>query len=103
MRGLLAVGPPPRGVGLLLRDARIVHTIGMRAAIAVAFLDDDLRVRAVRAVRPGRLAGPVRGARHVLEVAPDADLAVGDRLQLVTAPSEADPTSRAYLARAPVA
>ena len=103
MRGLLAIGPPPRGVAMLLRGAHVVHTVGMTGSLLVAFLDTELTVRAMRVVAEGRFVGPVRGASHVLEAAPDADLVVGERLQLVTAPSEADPTSRAYFASAPVA
>jgi hypothetical protein len=103
MRGLRAVGPPPPGVAMLLRRARVVHTFGMQAPILVAFLDAHLTLRATRLVRRRRLVGPVRGTRHVLECAPDAALAVGERLQLVTAPSEAEPTRRAYFASAPEA
>lgn len=101
-RGLLATGPLPRGHLLLLPRARVIHTIGVRGPVAVAFVDAAMRVVAVRGVGPGRVAGPVRGARHVVEAAEGADLRAGDALQLVGAPSEADPTSRAYFARAPV-
>jgi len=40
---------------LLLRPARSVHTVGMRFAIDVAHLDDELRVMSVTTMRPGRL------------------------------------------------
>lgn len=103
MRGLRAVGPPPPGVAMLLRRARVVHTFGMRAPILVAFLDAHLTLRAPRTGPTIRRPRTSRGARHVLECAPDADLAVGERLQLVTAPSEAEPTRRAYFASAPEA
>ena len=88
---------------MLLRGAHVVHTVRMTGSLLVAFLDADLTVRATRVVGEGRFVGPVRGACHVLEAAADADLVVGERLQLVTAPSEAEPTSRAYFASAPVA
>lgn len=52
---------------LLLSPARGVHTLGMRFAIDVAFLDRELRVVAVRTMRPGRLGLPRPSARHVLE------------------------------------
>mgnify|MGYP006268091159 CR=1 FL=1 len=101
MRGLAAVGPLPERHALLLPRARVVRSAGTRCV--VAFLDADLRVVAVRRLRPWRLAGPVRGARHVLEASEVADLRAGEALQLVGAPSEAEPTSRAYFARTPVA
>ncbi|MGW5475913.1 DUF192 domain-containing protein [Streptomyces sp. NPDC004008] len=52
---------------LLLSPARSVHTLGMRFAIDVAYLDRDLRVVAVRTMRPGRIGLPRPWARHVLE------------------------------------
>jgi uncharacterized membrane protein (UPF0127 family) len=66
-----------RGRGLLGRDGidgalwlpgvRSVHTVGMRFAIDVAWLDADGRVLRVRTVRPGRATGWVRSAAGVLE------------------------------------
>jgi len=52
---------------LLLTPASAVHTMGMRFAIDVAYLDRKLRVLAVRTMRPGRIGLPRFGARHVLE------------------------------------
>jgi len=52
---------------LLLSPARSVHTLGMRFAIDVAYLDRKLRVMAVRTMRPGRIGLPRPRARHVLE------------------------------------
>lgn len=52
---------------LLLSRARAVHTLGMRFAIDVAYLDRTLRVVAVRTMRPGRIGLPRARARHVLE------------------------------------
>lgn len=101
-RGLLATGPLPRGHLLLLPRARVIHTFGLRAPIEVAFVDAHMRVIAVRRVGPGRVAGPVRGTCHVIETEAGTGLRAGDALQLVGAPSEADPTSRAYFASAPV-
>lgn len=73
----IAASGPARRHGLLERDglagaillspAASVHTIGMRFAIDVAFLDRDLRVRNVLTMRPGRLGLPRLRARHVLE------------------------------------
>ncbi len=52
---------------LLLSPANGVHTLGMRFAIDVAYLDRELRVLAVRTMRPGRLGLPRLRARHVIE------------------------------------
>jgi uncharacterized protein len=53
--------------GLHLAGARSVHTLGMKFALDVAFLSDDLVV--VRLVRmpPWRLSLPRRGVRSVLQ------------------------------------
>jgi uncharacterized membrane protein (UPF0127 family) len=52
---------------LLLSPASSVHTLGMRFAIDVAYLDRKSRVLAVRTMRPGRVGLPRPLARHVLE------------------------------------
>ncbi|MET8855226.1 DUF192 domain-containing protein [Streptomyces sp. NPDC004579] len=52
---------------LLLAPASSVHTMGMRFAIDVAYLDRSSRVLAVRTMRPGRLGLPRPRARRVLE------------------------------------
>lgn len=52
---------------LLLTPATSVHTVRMRFAIDVAYLDRRLRVLAVRTMPPGRLGRPRLRARHVLE------------------------------------
>ncbi|MEU6319699.1 DUF192 domain-containing protein [Streptomyces sp. NPDC047009] len=52
---------------LLLSPASAVHTLGMRFPIDVAYLDQELRVVAVRTMPPGRIGLPRLRARHVLE------------------------------------
>jgi uncharacterized membrane protein (UPF0127 family) len=52
---------------MLLSPAGSVHTFRMRIPIDVAYLDRDLRVLAVRTMRPGRLGLPRLRSRHVLE------------------------------------
>ncbi|WP_327431349.1 DUF192 domain-containing protein [Streptomyces sp. NBC_01236] len=52
---------------LLLGPASSVHTLGMRIAIDVAYLDRKSRVLAVRTMRPGRVGLPRPRARRVLE------------------------------------
>jgi len=71
MRGLLGCRALPAGHGMLLERCGAIHTIGMRFAIDVVFLDRTWRVcRICRNVRPGRLmvAGGW-GAARALEVA----------------------------------
>ena len=52
---------------LLLTPASSVHTVRMRFAIDVAYLDRRLRVLVVRTMPPGRIGRPRLLARHVLE------------------------------------
>jgi uncharacterized membrane protein (UPF0127 family) len=52
---------------LLLTPAGSIHTLRMRFAIDVAYLDRRLRVLAVRTMPPGRFGRPRLRSRHVLE------------------------------------
>jgi uncharacterized membrane protein (UPF0127 family) len=52
---------------LLLSPASAVHTLGMRFAIDVAYLDRKFRVLAVRTMKPGRMGRPRPRSRHILE------------------------------------
>jgi uncharacterized membrane protein (UPF0127 family) len=83
-RGLL--GKKSFEGAMLLRHTRSVHTVGMRFAIDVAFLSDDLRVVAVTTLRRQRVALPRRGGRCVLEAQAGAfarwQLVAGDQLEL---------------------
>ncbi len=71
---------------MLLPHTRAVHTLGMRFAIDVAFLDKELVVVATTTMRPWRLGHPRRRGRCVLEAEAGAfarwGLAPGDRLEL---------------------
>ena len=64
-RGLL--GRDGCNGAMLLAGCRSVHSLGMRFAIDVAFLDENLRVVKIVQLPRNRLAWPVRGARSVLE------------------------------------
>ncbi|WP_309098037.1 DUF192 domain-containing protein [Streptomyces sp.] len=64
-RGLL--GRESLDGAMLLSPAGSVHTFRMRMAIDVAYLDRELRVIAVRTMRPGRLGMPRLRSRHVVE------------------------------------
>ncbi|MEV0257454.1 DUF192 domain-containing protein [Streptomyces sp. NPDC050732] len=57
---------------LLLTPASGVHTLRMRFAIDVAYLDREWRVLSVRTMRPGRIGVPRPRARHVIEAAAGA-------------------------------
>ena len=84
MRGLLGRHDLPAGEGVWLRPAGSIHTLFMRFAIDVVFLDRDDRVcRIAESVAPWRFAA-ARGARSVLELrageAQRRGIAVGDTL-----------------------
>ena len=70
---------------LLLVPARSVHSIGMRFAIDVAWLDRDLTVLRTRRLARNRLTRPVLHAHAMLEADAGAfarwDLSVGDQLE----------------------
>jgi uncharacterized protein len=71
---------------LLLRPARSVHTIGMRFAIDVAYLDGDLVVVDLATMKAGRLGMPRLKARAVVEAEAGAfggwNLQVGQQLEM---------------------
>jgi len=70
MRGLLGCHGLGSGAGLLIESCGAVHTVGMRFALDLVFLDAQWRVVAcVPGVRPGRwcVTGG-RRARRVVEV-----------------------------------
>ena len=70
----------------MLRPAKSVHTIGMRFPIDVAFCDRELRVLAVRTLRPHRMTAPRPKAKVVIEAEAGAferwRLRPGDQLEL---------------------
>jgi len=56
LRGLLGRPPPPKGCALLIERCGSVHTVGMRYALDLIFLDKNRCVtRVVRNVPPNRL------------------------------------------------
>jgi uncharacterized membrane protein (UPF0127 family) len=69
-RGLLGRPQLQPGEGMMINECRLVHTVGMRYPLDLAFLDDDGQVKKlVRDVHPARLAGSLH-ARRTLELAP---------------------------------
>ena len=76
--GLLGQTGLPPGSGLLLVPCTSVHTVGMRFALDVAFLDGRGRVVHTRSgLRPGRLAIGREMVRAILEL-PVGTLAATD-------------------------
>lgn len=70
-RGLLARPPLEAGEGMLLLRCASVHTVGMRRAIDVAFLDREGRVvRSISRLEPWRLGLGGARAAHALELPP---------------------------------
>lgn len=66
--GLMGRGSLGQDECLLIRSCGSIHTFFMRFPIDVAFLDGDGHVLSIReGLRPWRVAGPVRGARAVIE------------------------------------
>jgi uncharacterized protein len=93
MVGLLNRRALRDGEGLLLDRCYGIHTIGMRFAIDVLFLDQDLRVlRTVEALPPWRTCA-VKRAVYVLELPLGAirrtRTEAGDQIQLRTADAAA--------------
>ena len=87
LTGLLGRARLPEGEALIFPACRSIHTIGMRFAIDVLFVDRDWRVVALKSqVRPWRVVLPVRKAWGVVETPPgtiaQTRVAIGDRLCL---------------------
>ena len=67
--GLLGRAGLQRGEGLVLPRCNSIHTIGMRFAIDVIFVDRAWHVVALRRnVGPGQVLWPVLGASSVIEL-----------------------------------
>lgn len=69
-RGLLGRPALQAGEGMLIRECRLVHTLGMRYALDLVFLDNSGSIKKlVGNLRPGRMAGSLH-AHQTLELAP---------------------------------
>jgi uncharacterized protein len=83
LRGLLARPRLASGEGMLLLGCPSVHTVGMRYAIDVAFLDAEGRVvRSIERLEPWRVGVGGAGAVHALE------LPAGRLVETGTAPGQ---------------
>lgn len=78
---------PAEGEALVFRSCSSLHTFGMRFALDILFLDEGLRVLAVRpAVGPGRAVLGPKGTGWSLEMPANARverLRVGDTVSFV--------------------
>jgi len=71
LKGLLGRASLPPQQGLLIRPCHSVHTLGMRFAIGVVFLNADNEIlKILPELVPGRLSPVVKGSRQVLELHP---------------------------------
>ena len=86
--GLLARTTIRPDEGVWITSCKAIHTIGMRVAIDVIFVNSEGRViRAVHDVKPNRIALSCPGAKAVVELGSGAlhevDVLPGDLLELV--------------------
>ena len=91
MKGLLGRPGLAPGEGMLLRPANSIHTLGMKFAIDVAFVDRRGIVRrVVEAMPPGRFGPLVVGSAYIIEAAADefknSGTVAGDRLKVEDCP-----------------
>lgn len=92
LRGLLGRSSLPGNEGLLITPCKQIHTVGMRFAIDVVFLDKHgVVVSCVHDLKSSRFAS-ARGARHTLELAAGAisklKITAGDQLSWTPIPTE---------------
>ncbi len=85
LKGLLGRRELPVGRGMLLKPANSIHTIGMKFAIDVLFLDrNGIILKIIDNMPSGRISPLIAGAKCVIETA-GGELAlkapaVGDKL-----------------------
>ncbi len=85
--GLMGRPSLPADTGLLIPRCNSIHTGFVRFPLDIVFLDSDCRVvRIVTSLAPWRIAGPVRGAKSVLELSEGTlrqkQVAVGQRYRV---------------------
>ena len=67
-RGLMLKKSLDSGEGLLLKNCSSIHCFFMRFTIDAVYLDKEMSVVAVECVKPWRIGGFYKGAKHVLEL-----------------------------------
>ena len=79
--GVLGRGSLPIGEGLWLPGVASVHTVGVRFALDLLFLDAEMRtIKTVPNVPPGRWLVRASGAAHTLELGAGTLAAAGNVL-----------------------
>jgi len=69
MIGLLRHNKLPQGCAMLLKPCSSIHTVGMKFALDVIFLDREMRVvRSARGIKPNRFVLGGRGAYMTVEM-----------------------------------
>jgi uncharacterized membrane protein (UPF0127 family) len=68
-RGLLGRDALDPTHAFVLARCRSVHSVGMRFPIDIVAFDAEWSVVHIRALPPGRIGWPRRGARHIVETA----------------------------------
>jgi uncharacterized membrane protein (UPF0127 family) len=81
LRGLAGLPRLPPGRALLLPGCRSVHTLGMRFALDLVWLDGAGRVLRVDAAVPPRRVRTCRAARAVVETAAGGGAALAAQLE----------------------
>ena len=86
--GLLVLRPLEVSEGLLIKDCRSIHTVGMRYNIDAVFIDSEGRVIAIfKDMAPFRFSPYIREVRSVLELkagsANRASIEIGDIISFV--------------------
>lgn len=102
LKGLLGSDCLDPDEGLWLSPCSSIHTLGMRYAIDVVFLDRTLQVTAiVTNLKPRRARFGPRGTRCALELPAGAaarqGLVKGDRLQFVAIPHDNHATETSHV------
>ncbi len=87
LKGLLGRASLARGDGLLLQGEQAIHTMGMKIAIDVLFLDKRARVvRIVHSMPPARVTPFVFQSANVLELpaglAKETGTQLGDEIEI---------------------
>lgn len=88
MKGLLGLTSFPKGSGIWLKPCKGVHTLGMKFAIDVIFMDRENRViKIIKELKPNRITAIYSGAATVLELpaytASESGLSTGDVIEMI--------------------
>ena len=82
LRGLMFRKTLGKDEGLLLKRCSSIHCCFMNFPIDVVYVNDKMDVLKIETVRPWRVGSIVRGAKHIIELAEGAAMALkpGDKI-----------------------